>query len=143
MTNVDFAQALREMADFYEQHPKMPRPEIADTYTVFSVNTKDEFTGAVRQMANGGKVEKSVGDTFYQAARTFGAGLVLRVVCYRDAICRKVTKLKVVKESVPVRYETRTEEVNVPVAFEEREVEKEVTEWECPESILEPEGVTA
>lgn len=143
MTNVDFAQALREMADFYEAHPQMPRPEIRDVYRIFSASGKAEFVAAVRQLADGGKVEKGVDENFYRAKRTFGAGLVLEALCNRAEVCRKVTKLKVVKESVPVRYETRTEQVNIPVAFEEREVEKEVTEWECPESILEPEGVTA
>jgi hypothetical protein len=143
MTNVEFAQALREMAAFYEVHPEMPRPEIGDRYCIFSVSGKANFAATVRQMADGARVEKNADENFYRVKRTFGAGLVLEVLCNRAEVCHQVTKLKVVKERVPVRFETRTEEVNVPVEFEEREVEKEVTEWECPESILEPEAVTA
>lgn len=112
MTNSEFAQALREMAAFYEGHPEMPHPSPVMHKYIYG---RDEFTAAVKQLADGGVVTKQVTDKpldDFQAVRDFG-GIKLKLSIDRRTVCRKVKKM----------------------------VETEV--WECPESILESESVTA
>ncbi|MGD0497503.1 MAG: hypothetical protein ABSC23_03605 [Bryobacteraceae bacterium] len=108
ITNEQFVQGLRELADFYAANPEMPMP----SYTSMVVNSfsKDQFVSAVRVLARGGKVEKRTDDDKsimkeHYAIRTFG-GLKLDVAISKSMVCRKVRKM----------------------------VEMEV--WECPDSLL-------
>ncbi len=92
MTNVEFATALRSIADFYEAHPEMPQP-----YSPWvSVDTKEELAKAARTLADGAKVTKSEkGEGHTEricVVRDFG-GLTLEVSAYKDNVCRKVKKM--------------------------------------------------
>ena len=69
MTNKEFADSLRMVADFYEQHEKFPQPP-ADFLDVFSVNDKETLEQATRAL---GTIEKyAIGESFFGIKRAFG-----------------------------------------------------------------------
>jgi hypothetical protein len=87
MTNSEFAAALREVADFYETHPKMP--QFSGPW-IFSSN-REEFLLAVKDMADGGRVEKRADRLDksypkYYAERKFGE-LLLSMQIDRSLVC--------------------------------------------------------
>ena len=131
MTNLEYADSLRKLADFYEANPELERPGTDDTMTIFSVHQKSRFIAAIRSF---GACKKTTDETFYRISKPFGK-LTLECVIYRSQICtaRKVEKL--VKKLVPVAYEQVAKPE--PSAWEEREVLETVTEWDCPGSLLE------
>jgi hypothetical protein len=110
MTNLELAQGLRAVADFYEQNPEAIQPYpnlIATTYE------RQRYIDTLKMMAHGGRVEKKVdgdGDILenHHAIRDFG-GIKLDVRIPKNMVCRKVRKL--------VMTDT----------------------YECPDSLLDPE----
>jgi len=70
-----------------------------------------------------GKCKKVYVDSMAHLDRDFG-GIVLRVVEFRVNVCTKtvVGRKKVIRK--------------VPVGYEEREVEEDIVEWDCGESLL-------
>jgi len=91
ITTAEYAAALREIAQFYEQHPDMPVP-FPELY-IFS-HDREEFLKAAAVLAKGGKIikradppETSYGQ--YHAIRTFGC-MKLDLQIARIAVCRKI-----------------------------------------------------
>mgnify|MGYP001603776860 CR=1 FL=1 len=110
MTNKEFADSLRMVADFYEQHEKFPQPP-ADFLDVFSVNDKETLEQATRAL---GTIEKfTIGESLFGIKRAFGL-LALRVIVSRTVAC---TRRVVGTEPVPER---------ITPAYT-----REIVEWDC------------
>lgn len=90
-TALEYANGLRALAEFYEAHPDMPLP-----YPVHHVFMADRelFLLAVKDLAEGGRVEKKADDSDssyprFHAVRMFGP-VKLNVEIDRKTICRIV-----------------------------------------------------
>ena len=107
MTNKEFADGLRVMADFYEQHEEFPQPY--NPFDVFSVNDEPALEQVVRAL---GTVEKfTVGNDMFGISRWFGP-LLLRVIVDRGVAC--------------TRRVVGTEQVEAIPAYV-----REIVEWDC------------
>lgn len=91
ITNEQFANGLRAIADFYEAHPDMKQP-----YMPIWVNcwSRDEFLKSAVELAKGGRVTKSADPSThsyprYHATRFFG-DVAVDVVVDRSTVCRLV-----------------------------------------------------
>lgn len=90
MTNIEYANSLRQIADFYEANPDMPVPGWPSEF-IFLYD-RQAFLNAVKVLARGGKVTKEVErreDGNYKAIRDFGGNRVI-VEIPRKAICRLI-----------------------------------------------------
>ena len=110
MTNLEFTQGLRELADLYERHPEMQCPG-ANLHLYLPYDTNIEHVRAsVKAFADGGVVTKRAPkdslEFYYRLERTFAGGLKVELNIERSAVCKKVTKMQIVET------------------------------WECPESLL-------
>lgn len=89
MTNLEYAQALRDLAAFYETHPDMPQPY----GPVCFFYDREKFLSAVKELSHGGIVRKKLSgadsDSEYVAERNF-SGLSLRLKISRALVCRLV-----------------------------------------------------
>jgi hypothetical protein len=95
MTNAEFANSLRAVADFYEKHPDMPQPPEASLWVY--THSKTYFLNAAKMMADGGTIQKRVdlpGDVmnYYHVERLFG-GFLLDLCITRETMCRKVKQM--------------------------------------------------
>jgi len=109
-----FVAALRELADFFEQHPnvKVPYNTVVDTF----VTTRDELA----ENARGSAWEKVYNGDWFSLRKVFGDdehGVVLEVNCSRTTVCRRVVKGTRV---IPARAEQVVEDV----------------EWVCEDPVL-------
>lgn len=118
MTNLEFAQGLRELADLYERHPEMLVPN----HNLFLYLPYSEqparYAETVKAFADGGLVSKKAKpDDYYLCVnRVFPSGLSVELNIERSALCKRVVKMQAVET------------------------------WECPDSILglgEPDAETA
>lgn len=97
MTNQEFAQGLRELAEIYERDERMAQPDRLELHLFTS--TGEQFRDSVKALALGGvvdKIEPKEGDYFYRVQRTLSSGLVVRLTIDRSAVCRKVRKMAMV-----------------------------------------------
>lgn len=122
MTHLEYANALRRIADWIEEHPELPLPyqTALDYYSGTDQNTlkKDTLLLFVKAF---GSCNKKFNDTYIVVDKNFG-GITLRAVAYREAVCERVV---VGTRSVPEQYIPGHEE--------------EIVEWKCPESLLKTE----
>lgn len=93
MTNIEFAAALREMAEFYEKTPAAPQPY---PFMYIHAYQRKEFIEAALAISKGGKIQKLADPADetcgrYRAIRTFGAGLQLEVSIDRKSVCRLIS----------------------------------------------------
>lgn len=90
MDNKQYAAGLRAIADFYEQHPEMPRSE---GLYVFKYE-REAFVKAVAMLVDGGKVKKrTVGSGIcedFVADRDFG-GVKLSIRIPRKNLCKLIS----------------------------------------------------
>jgi hypothetical protein len=92
MKSAEFADGLRQLADFLEENPDVPLPHGA----MFSfLSGREEFVKAAVALAKGGKVEKSADDPSgvypqYHAKRTFGE-ITFDIQIPRSKVCRLVS----------------------------------------------------
>ena len=109
MTNKEFADGLRVVADFYEQHEEFPRP--LNPFDVFSVDDEATLELVARTL---GTVEKfTIGDDLFGIRRRFGP-ILLRVIVDRDIACtRRVVGTERVEASFSPAYD------------------REIVEWDC------------
>ncbi|MDP7337678.1 MAG: hypothetical protein QF786_00050 [Vicinamibacterales bacterium] len=107
-----FVGGLRDLADWYEAHPEVTLP----SSTVNIYPDVREFSAVARAM---GSAEKEAVGSWFVLAKSFGP-ISLEANADRDEVCTK----RVVG--------TRTETKRVPTAFEDREVDVEIVEWDCP-----------
>lgn len=110
MTGLDYASALRAVADFYEAHPDIPTPTLRDLSVYGVTDTKE---GAARIIEALKPCQKAWDDTFFKITRDFD-GIILKFVFMREAVCTK----RVVGTKL------------VPAAFIEAH-EEEIVEWDC------------
>ena len=125
MTNKEFVDSLRLIADFYKENLEMPLPHLEGRgcLDIFSIDSKEDVA---RVAAIFGSCKKHIDDTFYRVSRKFGA-ITLEVVAMRGGICtRRVVGTKTIQKTRPVKFET----------VEEQE---DIVEWDCPEALLAPE----
>jgi hypothetical protein len=86
----EYADGLRQLADFIEEHPNAPRP--CDTLYSF-VYDREKFVLGVRELAHGGKVTKAMDsreDGYYKATRQFGP-VNFELSIPRKTVCRLVS----------------------------------------------------
>ena len=118
-----FSQSLRELADFYDQHPEVKLPGSVSGFSIFGAN-KEELAIGARAF---GKAEKLFTETAFQLVKTFPSGLKLEFYKCRESVCERV---EVGEEVVPAHVIPATEEVFIPESV------KKIYEWRCPDSIL-------
>ena len=126
MTGKLFAEGLRRMADWYEEHPDFPQPSSCSEGGIFTVFAHSkEMVLDLKERLGAGVVEAD--DYSISAFRSFG-DVQLRVYASRSNVCVKRV----------VRTEKKME--RVPTRWEEKEVEKEIVEWDCPPELVTKEG---
>ena len=120
----EFITNLRLLADFYEQHPSLPRPDFPSQ--AWLSGGKEELARVAKEL---GTFEKEVDDNFFQLVKQIGT-LKLKFGDWRYQVCEKVvvgTEKKIVKK-----------QIREPL-YEDVEEEVEKTEWKCPGSLLAPQ----
>lgn len=109
----DYAQGLRELADFIDAHPDIPCP-YGEAHNAF---VRDKAQLGMIARAVGGRWDKNGTSQFFYIRREFAGGHSYEVNVSRDQVCRKVVTGTRIEPAVP-----------------EREVE--VVEWVCTEPLL-------
>jgi hypothetical protein len=120
----EFAQKLLNLATWYASHPDAPAPTGDVYFTIGQFSAKPEEMKAI------GAGTKEYDESFFRY-NVKGDGFNLCFIEFRQRVCRKVvvgTKI-VPAQTVPAR----------PAEFIP-EHEEEITEWECPGSMLNPEA---
>ena len=123
MTHEEFVDSLRQIADFYEQHPNCPLPSLGERLHIFP----DGIKGLAAVAREFGDCTKSVDEgelSFYRVRRQFGA-LALEALDYRHKVCKRIVT------------GSHEERVKIPLTFEEHIRMVEDVRWECPDSLLE------
>jgi len=130
ITAIEYANGLRELADWIEEHPEMPRP--GPTLNVYELNSRDEAVACLKAL---GSCKKEYTENNFYLSREFGP-IKLAFMFYRTAVCkRRVVGVKEVGTAVvPARI--IPEEI-IPAHTEE------IVEWDCGESLLEPQSSQA
>ena len=116
MTAQEYANGLRAIATWYENHPEIPVPVPEIQVLHMGEETKDMAVGIARAL---GHCDKDYGASIFYLIREFG-GIKLKFAFWRSTICtRRVvgTRIEPARPATP-----------------EREVE--IIEWDCPESLL-------
>jgi hypothetical protein len=120
MTNKEYADSLRLIADFFEQHEEIAVP--ADpTYSYYTYNRDRKGMGLLAR-AFGTSDKEMTADLFY-LSRMFGK-IKFQALAWRESVCERVV--------------TGTKKVTIEAkpATEEREVEVPIYEWRCEEPLL-------
>ena len=109
VTNKEYADGLRAIADWFEAHPDVPTPDYP-RIDVSSAETKEEALVIARAL---GSCTKTYGDTTFTLAKDFG-GIHLSFNFWRSAVCerRVIGVLHVPASSTPAH-------------------DEEIVEWEC------------
>lgn len=131
LTNAQFIETLRVMAEFYEAHPTAPIPSDFH-YGWLRCHTFGLEPEAVKELLRSlGSFAKEYEDAYFIAKVQVGH-ITLDFVNYRDKVCtRKVVGTKTVPQQViPSSY---TEEQVIP------EHEEEIVEWDCTEAVMRPD----
>jgi hypothetical protein len=116
---------IEELVQFLREHPECPLPSDWEGSTIGGptipayLYAKDRVPGALRALADGGLVTKESAGGYLRLSRSFG-GLTYVVKIPAESVCRKKV----------VGYKTIPPKI-LP------EMTIEVTEWECPDSLLE------
>ena len=129
MTNKEYADSLRLLADHYEKHPELQLPYDALKGAVdsYGLGSKEEVRTVLRNL---GSCKKEYRDDGYLViTKPFGA-LTLTFYAQRESVCERVVKERF---TVVEKRPKRVEQPVAPIEYEEVAVEKEVVEWRCPE----------
>lgn len=118
-----FIISLRDLADYYEQHPETPVPQ----HPGFNIFASSDAEQAKQQLRNFGSFEKEFLDNWFVARKEFGP-IRLELNAAREQVCRKVV---VGTRAIPEHIIPAQPETIVPAHTEE------ITEWQC-EPILPP-----
>ena len=122
---LELAENLRSLANFIETDPSKLPPEgleiKASSHIYGGDANKDTFLNLV-QLALGSAevvtIRKAYTDSYFEVHLSFG-GIDYESWARRESVCdRRVVGTETVTEKVAVQYE-------------EREVEKEIVEWDC------------
>jgi hypothetical protein len=110
MTHKQYADSLRQIADWYESHAEIPLPHDANEFGLFTIHTLDGMETLARAF---GACEKDYTEGFFKLKKGFGE-IVFTAYASRDQICkRKVVGTREVPETI------------IPARTEE------IVEWEC------------
>jgi hypothetical protein len=124
MTNKEYAESLRLIADFFEKHQELNVPWRASEFHYLNAFGKEEMARVARAL---GKCEKDVDETWFMLKKKFGH-ITFVAKDSRGAICERIAVgTKMVEET-----RTPAREVEIIPAHEET-----IYEWKCPESLLE------
>ena|SRR5579859_3461542 len=117
----DYANGLRELADFLDAHPVLGEecPFYGETINIFA---RDAETFARLAAVVGG--EKDAYSDWAMVKRNFSGGVSLHLNCAREKVCTRVSKGKT----------TITRPIMKQVGEETVEIEE--FEWDCPKSFL-------
>ena len=139
MTNKEYADSLRQLADFYEKQPSVPQGGLDMNRTTYecnelnvygAVHSKEEARNIIRAL---GSCQKEYQDSGYLIiSKRFGA-ITLRFYCNRETVCERVVldKIKTIEKRAKVSTVPPS-----PVEYEEVAVEREIVEWRCPDTGL-------
>ena len=116
MTHKEYADSLRMIADFFERHVELVLPHDAAELAIFNVHDKATLRPWIAAL---GSIQKGLhGDVQLKVMHTFGH-ITLTIYISRGNVCKlRVLGTKKVIEKVPIQ-------------FEEREKEVEITTWDC------------
>ena len=112
MTNLEFAQGLRALADLYERHPEMLVPDHRLFLYLPYSEQPARYAETIKALADGGTVTKAPpkpDDWYLRVNRQFSA-LSVDLSIERSALCKRVVKMQAVET------------------------------WECPDSLIEALG---
>lgn len=122
MTHVAVAEGLRQLADWIESHPDVEVPyDLRNGLTIFTYS-KEDLAKVARSL---GKCTKKSDDLSYTVTRNFGP-IEVSGYASRGSVCQRV-KVGTQKVQKP------DPEFTPPMI----EVEEDIYEWQCPESLLE------
>lgn len=120
-----FCDSLRDVADFYEQHPGFPIPAKVDGFLAYvgsygGVEVPTRFAELASML--GGCRTKDSDDNWFRVFRYFGP-FTVEVYAEREAVCERIV--------------VGTEKVEVPDPDAPKvTVEREVVHWRCVDSVL-------
>ena len=130
MTNAEYANGLRQIANFLESHPEIPLP--TNTLSCYAMTNKKIAGLVARALSDGGRCEKIFEDSILRLKRNFGE-IELEYIGMRENVCEQV---RVGTRVVPERYvppQPATEGQVIP------EHEEAVYEWRCSPLLGKPE----
>jgi len=119
MENRDFATQLRAIAKLYEENPSLP--QFSNNFTVYGQNK--ESLAKIAMII--GTCKKDYSDSFFKLQKEFGE-ISLSFLGWREDICKR----KVVGKRLVVK------DVEQERVYKTEEVEEDIIEWECPDSLL-------
>ena len=115
MTHKEYADSLRLIATFFEQHEELPLPHDAATFQIFNVHDKANL---LPWLTTFGTTKKKFDDSFFLAEKAFGS-ITMQIVIGRGQVCtRRVLGTKKVVDRIPTGYQ-------------EVEREVEIATWDC------------
>lgn len=121
---VAWAEGLHQVADFFAEHPELC-PPYGETFNIFA-HDREHLAEKARSFGTCDKVEQ---DYWYVLRKVFGPHKV-DLTIERECVCTKV--------QVGTRTVTKPDPEAI-AAVPTIEVEEPIYEWECPDSILNPE----
>ena len=122
MTNKEYADSLRLIADWFEQHKEIASPYGGHEFKYFNYDKKEDLARLAKAL---GSTEKEFsGDLFYLKGKKMFGCIEFQAVGNRGDLCRKV------------KVGTKTVHVEARGATEAQDVEVPVYEWKCDEPIL-------
>jgi len=125
MTHKEYADSLRAIADFFEQHEEVPLPHDAHNFDYYSANTREAM--ATVATALGSCAKRLIADsTLFALERPFG-NVAFRAIAIRENVCKRVVTGK---KFVPSRIIPAMPERVVPAE------EVDIIEWRCDEPLL-------
>lgn len=126
MTHKEFADSLREVAAFFEQHEELPVPGGLVSIGWYEPSGKEQMTAIAKAF---GTCKKKFEGEWFRLIKTFGV-ITLTATDLRSSVCERVqVGTKVIPEQISPAVEARPEEV-IP------EHEEAIYEGYCPESLL-------
>lgn len=130
-TPAEVADGLRQLADFIETHPELPRPTYLQTPHVWCPRGIDEVQAVIRAaLASGVEVVKHHSDSQRNVGLQFGPLQALALINKAEVCERVVVGTQTVKVPDPAFVPPETPMVEQTV---------EVTEWRC-RPLLAPVG---
>jgi len=114
MTNAEYVESLRKVADWFESHPEVKPPHDADEIGLYNIHSRAEMETVARAF---GSCEKEYTDSGYFKLKKKVGDIEIVAVASREQVCnRKIVGSKFIPEQV------------IPA----RTVD--VVEWECFET---------
>ena len=139
MTHAEYADGLRQVADFLEAHPEIELPE--STLNCYRLYNKEAVAVTARALSSGGRCAKVYEESIVLLKRVFGP-IELCYLGSRSNVCERVqvgTKIEP-EHIIPAQAEQF-----IPAQAEQFIPEREVQVygWRCPSLLAPDEPVSA